>query len=81
MRLACVETGHDTDGLAFLAMVREARGEEPVDVLKTLWYRPDFFGRPFSAALETALRGPSEWLPAERELFAAFVAGRSQCPF
>jgi len=39
------------------------------------------FGRPFSAALDAAMRGPSEWSPGERELFAGFVSSLNQCPF
>jgi hypothetical protein len=27
------------------------------------------------------MTGPSEWTEAERELFAAFVSLRNQCPF
>ena len=53
----------------------------PLDVLKTLHHRPDVFGRPFSAALDVAMRGPSEWAAGERELFAAFVSSRNQCLF
>jgi hypothetical protein len=55
--------------------------ERPLGVLKTLNYRPQLFGRPYSAALDAAMRGPSDWSPAERELFAAFVSSLNQCPF
>jgi len=55
--------------------------EPPLGVLKTLNYRPELFGRPFSAALDVAMRGPSEWNAAERELFAAFVSSLNQCLF
>ena len=55
--------------------------ERPLGVLKTLNYRPELFGRPYSAALDAAMRGPSDWSPAERELFAAFVSSLNQCPF
>ena len=50
-------------------------------VVKTLLYRPDLFGRPFSDALHDAMRGPSEWSPGERELFAGFTSLLSQCPY
>ena len=66
MRLGCVEA---------------VEVERPLGVLKTLNYRPELFGRPFSAALDVAMRGPSEWSAAERELFAAFVSSLNQCLF
>jgi len=64
-----------------LDMIRRELGREPVDVLKTLLHRRSFFGEPFSDALEEVMRGPSEWTAGERELFAAFVSSRNQCPF
>jgi hypothetical protein len=64
-----------------LACVDAVPVERPLGVLKTINYRPDLFGRPFSAALDAAMRGPSDWSPAERELFAAFVSSLNQCPF
>ena len=64
-----------------LDLIRAQRGAEPPDVLKTLHYRPELFGRPYSAALDAAMRGPSEWTAGERELFAAFVSSLNQCPF
>ena len=64
-----------------LACVDAVDVERPLGVLKTLNYRSELFGRPYSAALDVAMRGPSEWTPAERELFAAFVSSLNQCPF
>jgi hypothetical protein len=64
-----------------LGCVDAVEVERPLGVLKTLNYRPELFGRPFSAALDVAMRGPSEWSAAERELFAAFVSSLNQCPF
>lgn len=81
MRLAVVESGHDARGAAVLDSMRERFGREPVGVVKTLQYRPQIFGRPFSAALDLAMRGRSEWTPGERELFAAFTSALNQCPF
>jgi hypothetical protein len=81
MRLGIVETGHEPNEAAALDMIRAARGMEPPDVLKTLHYRPEIFGRPFSTALDLAMRGPSDWTPAERELFAAYTSSLNQCPF
>ena len=81
MRLACVESGHESREAAVLDVLREKSGREPVDVVKTLHYRPELFGRPFSAALDLAMRGESDWTPGERELFAAYVSSLNQCPF
>jgi len=73
MRLAVVDAGADE--------LREQLGREPSGVLRTLHYRPEIFGRPFSDALDQAMRGPSDWAAGERELFAAFVSSLNQCPF
>jgi len=48
-------------------------------VQKTLRYRPELFGFAFSEALQVALRGPSEWSPGERELFAGFTSLLNSC--
>jgi hypothetical protein len=49
--------------------------------VKTLLYRPELFGRPFSEALDCVMRGPSDWSAGERELFAGFTSLLNQCPF
>ena len=61
--------------------MRQQLRPEPSGVLKTLHYRPELFGRPFSDALHQALRGPSDWTPGERELFAGFTSLLNQCHF
>jgi len=81
VRLTCLEAGHDPQEARILDAMRAQRGTEPPDVLKTLHYRPDLFGRPFSDTLEPAMHGPSDWSVGERELFAAFVSSLQQCPF
>jgi hypothetical protein len=81
MRLDVVDAGHDSRGAAVLESLRRKLGREPVGVIKTIQYRPEIFGRPFSAALDQAMRGPSKWSPGERELFAAFTSVLNQCPF
>lgn len=73
MRLAVVDAGADR--------LHEHLGFEPTGVVRTMHYRPEIFGWPVSEALDAAMRGPSEWSPGERELFAAFVSSVNQCPF
>ena len=81
MRLSVVDSGHAPAEAAVLATIRERTGNEPLGVVKTLLYRPELFGQPFSEALEDAMRGDSEWSPGERELFAAFTSVLNQCHF
>ena len=81
MRLAVVDHGHAPAEAAVLAVIRERSGAEPLGVVKTIMYRPEIFGRPFSEALDVVMRGPSEWSPGERELFAGFTSLLRQCPF
>jgi hypothetical protein len=81
VRLAVVDHGHAPAEAAVLAAIRTQSGRDPAGVLKTLYYRPELFGRPFSDAVDRALRGPSDWSPGERELFAAFASVLNQCPF
>ena len=73
MRLECVDAGAED--------LRAKLGREPPGVLLTLHHRPELFGRPFSTALDAAMRGPSDWTEGERELFAGFVSLLNQCRF
>ncbi len=81
MRLDVVDSGHAPDEAAMLAMIRERSGNEPLGVVKTLLYRPELFGLPFSAELHRVMRGPSDWSAGERELLAGFTSLLNQCPF
>jgi hypothetical protein len=81
VRLAVLDEGHAEPEAEMLTAIRERTGNEPLGVIKTLLYRPELFGEPFSEALEVAMRGPSEWSPGERELFAGFTSLLRQCPF
>ena len=81
MRLAVVDSGHAPDEAAVLEQIRQRSGREPLGVVKTLMYRPDLFGLPFSLALDRVMRGPSAWSAGERELFAGFTSLLNQCPF
>ena len=65
-----------------LKIIEQIRKEEPVsDIRRTLSYRPELFGHPFSACLQRLLRGESDWTIGERELFASFTASRLQCVY
>ncbi|MGB8384419.1 MAG: hypothetical protein WCG47_24810 [Dermatophilaceae bacterium] len=51
------------------------------DVVKVTCYRHRFFGTPFNDLVQAAMRGPSFWSVAERELFAARTSKLNTCPF
>jgi hypothetical protein len=64
-----------------LAAIRDTLTERDFDVVRTMRYRSELFGRPYSAALQQIMRGPSDWSTGERELFAAFVSAQNRCVF
>ena len=81
MRLEAVARGRGIRAKAKLTMIRLLSGAPAVDVVKTLEFRPGFFGTPFNNLIQEVMRGPSEWSVGERELFAAFVSKRNRCLF
>jgi hypothetical protein len=81
VRLRSVEHRHRLPQKFILGMIRLTQGRRAPDILRTLFYRPEFFGRPMSAWTQAVMRGPSHWSVAERELFAAFTSRLNQCVF
>ncbi len=80
MRLKRVHAGHRLPDKFMLGVMRTIMGHAP-GVVRTLLYRKEFFGRPFSELTQQVMRGPSEWTVGERETFAAFVSRLNQCVF
>ena len=81
MRLTIIERRHRHGVRLFLLALRVLSRREPPDVIKTIYYRPVYFGAAYSRLVQDLLRGPSEWSVGQRELFAAFVSRLNQCPF
>lgn len=81
MRLAVVERGHRLPQKIVMGIIRVVTRRRVVDIIRTLLYRPEFFGRPISVWTQAVMRGASEWSVGERELFAAFTSRLNQCPF
>lgn len=81
MRLRRVDHGHRLPERLKLLLIRILGRRRPPDVVKTLLYRPEFFGRPMCAWTQAVMRGPSPWSVAERELFAAVTSRWNQCVF
>jgi hypothetical protein len=81
MRLRAVERGHRLPQKLLMAVIRVASRRRVLDIVRTLLYRPGFFGRPMSEWTQAVMRGPSDWTVGERELFAAFASRLNQCLF
>jgi len=81
MRLSILERGHPPRNRVLLRLMALTSGGEPDDVVKTMLYRPRFFGRAWAALTRSAMRGPSPWTPAEREVLGAYVSRRNRTPF
>ena len=81
MRLKQVERGQDMGTRFKLGMMRLVMGRPAPDIVRTLLYRPEFFGEPFRALMQPVMRGDSRWSAGERELIAAFTSRLNQCPF
>ena len=80
MRLARVHSSHKLRDRALLGIIRLVQGHAP-GVVRTLLYRKEFFGRPWSELTQQVMRGPSQWSVGEREIFAAMVSRFNQCVF
>ena len=80
MRLKTVHAGHGLRDRVMLGVMRLMMGHAP-GVVRTLMYRKEFFGKPWTALTQQVMRGPSEWTVGERETFAAFVSRLNQCVF
>jgi hypothetical protein len=63
-----------------LRVMRAIIGQVPGPVAM-MSYRKERFGQGFAALTHEALRGPSRWTVAERELFSAFVSRLNRCEY
>ena len=81
MRLRTVEHGHRLPEKLKLILIRLVGMRRVPDIVKTLMYRSEFWGRPMCDWTQAVMRGPSEWSVGERELFAAFTSRLNQCLF
>ena len=81
MRLKRLESSHRLPQKLILGIIRLVNRRRAPDIVRTLFYRPEFLGRPISQWTQAVMRGPSDWSVAERELFAAFTSRLNQCVF
>ncbi len=81
MRLARLNNGHGLKHKLILKMMGLMMRSDPPDVMRMLFYRSGFLGKPFGDLTHTVMRESKEWSLGECELFAAFVSRLNQCPF
>jgi len=81
MRLRVLDSGHNLRTKALFGLIRVVSRNRAPDVLRVLWYRPEFLGNPLNEVFQEAMRGPSEWSVSERELMAAYVSKTNDCEF
>ena len=81
MRLDVLDRGHTFRTKALFAMIRTVSRHPVPDVVKTLKYRPEFWGNAMSEVFQAVMRGPSAWSIGDRELMAAYVSKTNECEF
>lgn len=81
MRLAILDSGHRLGTTVLFALIRVGSRQPVPGPVKLVMYRPDFFGAYFKTLTHEAMRGPSAWSVADRELMAAFVSKQNGCEY
>lgn len=81
MRLPEVDRGDSLRARALIRIISMVTGIRLPDAARVAFYHKDFVGSPLGAWAQRAMRGPSRWSVAERELMAAMVAHWNSCRF
>ncbi len=74
MRLDVLNHGYRPGTRLLFAVIRLFSGRPVPDAAKLVFYRPDFYGSRAKEFTHEAMRGPSAWSVADRELMAAYVS-------
>ena len=74
MRLDVLNHGYRPGTKLLFAVIRLFSGRPVPDAAKLVFYRPDFYGSRAKEFTHEAMRGPSAWSVADRELMAAYVS-------
>jgi AhpD family alkylhydroperoxidase len=81
MRLPEIERGDGFANRLLIRFISMVSGMRLPDAARVAFYHKDFFGAPIGAWTQAAMRGPSSWSVAERELMACMVAKWNACAF
>ena len=81
MRLDILNRGYRPGTKMLFALIRVFSGHPVPDAAKLVFYRPGFYGDRAKTFTHEAMRGPSAWSVADRELMAAFVSKVNESAF
>jgi uncharacterized peroxidase-related enzyme len=81
MRLDILNRGYAPGTKLLFALIRVFSGQPVPDAAKLVFYRPGFYGAAAKEFTHEAMRGPSAWSVADRELMAAFVSKVNESAF
>ena len=81
MRLRILNDGYGFRTKLLFSFIKLFSRQPVPDAAKLTFYRPEFYGSNSKALTHEAMRGPSSWSVAERELMAAYVSNVNDCPF
>jgi uncharacterized peroxidase-related enzyme len=81
MRLAILNEGYSFSTKLLFSLIQLFSRQPVPDAARLTFYRPDFYGSYSKALTHEAMRGPSAWPVAERELMAAYVSHVNDCSF
>lgn len=81
MRLEILNHGYGAGTKLLFVMIRLFSRHPVPDAARLVFYRPDFYGNRAKEFTHEAMRGPSEWSVADRELMAAYVSKVNESEF
>jgi uncharacterized peroxidase-related enzyme len=81
MRLDILNRGYSPGTKALFALIKVFSGNAVPDAAKLVFYRPGFYGARAKQFTHEAMRGPSAWSVADRELMAAYVSKVNESAF
>jgi uncharacterized peroxidase-related enzyme len=81
MRLEILNHGYRPGTRVLFAIIKLMSGHPVPDAAKLVFYRPDFYGARAKEFTHEAMRGPSAWSVADRELMAAYVSAVNENAF
>jgi|SRR6185312_3004597 uncharacterized peroxidase-related enzyme len=81
MRLDILNKGYKWGTKLLFGIIKLVSGYPLPDAARLVFYRPDFYGNPAKKFTHRAMRGPSAWSVADRELMAAYISNLNECSF